>query len=181
MAFILQVEAPLQGNFRSTFVPGCPGCSNGMLTCCLLTPSLLQDSKWGAAQCKQHKMFECPGALYHLLKLVNVGLKVLPKRDFCMKGLQKMIQRKRLARGMLLFILDICCPRCEYPEQCLVLKWRWQCRSSPFQWLGSCKGLPAGDEVVFSYVLHIAWPKAVEVGTAPRALLFPSAESCFEG
>ena len=138
--------------------------------------------KWGAAQCsKQHETFQCPGVLYHIFKLVNGGLKVLPQTDFCMKGLQKMIQRKRLARGMMLFILDICCPSCENPEQCLVLKWRWQCRNSPFQWLGSCKGLPPGEEVVFSDVLHIAWPNAVEVGTAPRALLFPSAESCLEG
>ena len=116
-----------------------------------------------------------------ILKLVNGRLKVLPQTDFCMKGLQKMIRRKRLARGMMLFILDTCCPRCEYPEQCLVLKWRWQCRNSPFQWLGSCKGLPPGEEVVFSNVLPLAWPNAVQVGTAPRALLFPSAESCLEG
>lgn len=182
MAFILQVEAPLQGNFRSTSLPGCPGCSSGMLTCCLPTANLLQDSKWGAAQCsKQHETFQCPGVLCHILKLVNGRLKVLPQTDFCMKGLQKMIRRKRLARGMMLFILDTCYPRCEYPEQCLVLKWRWQCRNSPFQWLGSCKGLPPGEEVVFSNVLHIAWPNAVQVGTAPRALLFPSAESCLEG
>ena len=142
MAFILQVEAPLQGNFRSTSVLGCPGCSSGMLTCCLPTANLLQDSKWGAAQCsKQHETFQCPGVLCHILKLVNGRLKVLPQTDFLHERLAEDDPAKEASKRHDAFYFGHMLPQMSYG---FFLKW-WNLYKREL--FNSCVG-------------HLAWAEA---------------------